>query len=119
MRWHLYKMSLEGAIAVANLVLIGIILAVFMAAFPEGVVYHDRATKAELMLAYILEVALIVLAFPVGWASALLDGGTLPQLTLMLAIVFVPLNAYLWGYVGAAIVRFVRARRGRQNVDGH
>ena len=103
MRFHLYKMTLEGKIAVANMLLIhAVVLVLRVSACPilcsGGPLPSATAT-----------LALAALTFPVGWLSVLFADEFCGQ--PLLAVVFVPLNAYFWGYVLAKLVRAVRARR--------
>ena len=52
---------------------------------------------------------LAVLSFPVGWLGALF--GTCAPLGGFALIIFIPLNAYLWGYATASIQRSSKARK--------
>jgi len=102
-------MGIEGAIAVANLILMGAALLVLLAMFPDGLDYGS-ATKGEILVAETVKIVVVVLAFPVGWISCFVEPVHGPPLT---AMVFVPLNAYVWGYSVAAFLRFLKARRSR------
>lgn len=106
MRLNLYRMKLEGWIAVANLCLIGVALLAFRMTFPRSSVNTATASQHELMLASGVEITVVVLSFPVGWLSCL-GSAVSPLLT----VVFVPLNAYVWGYSLAALIRWCRKRR--------
>ena len=115
MRWRLFRMGIEGKVAFANLGLVGLALAAFLIAFPDGVVHHDSTSEGMLAFASILQVMLAVLSFPVGWLSFLLDGMHGLGVT---AVIFVPLNAYLWGYIVAAVVKWRKSRpQGASSAD--
>ncbi len=107
MRFRLFKMGIEGKVATANLGLVGLVLVAFLIRFPSGIVDHDMASKGMLVFASVLEVILAVFSFPVGWLSMLFIGVSGPPVT---AVIFVPLNAYLWGYIVAAVVRRRKSR---------
>ena len=101
MGFRLFRMGIEGKIAVANLALIGCALCVVRASI------YIRS-EGWLAARAVAEVAVAVLGFPVGWISALGgDTGGSPMVFILGAI-FLPLNAYLWGYVVAAVVRRCR-----------
>jgi hypothetical protein len=96
-------MTLEGKIAVANMLLVAAAFLVYSrtltsygsdAIFPEGVL------------------VLAALTFPVGWLGWYLMARFCdqPLLAVVLAAVFVVLNAYFWGHVLAKLVRAVRDR---------
>ena len=109
MRLRLFRMGIEGKIAVANLALIGCALCVVRASISirsEG----WRAASA------VAEVAVAVLGFPVGWISVLGGDTGGSEMVLILGAIFLPLNAYLWGYVVAAVVR--RCRQPRNAFHG-
>lgn len=111
MRVRLYKMRLEGWVAVGNLLLVGLALGTFLVAFPDLTVNVDTASPRMLALDSAINVALAILTFPVGWLSDLFRLGVSgPPIT---AVIFVPLNAYLWGYVAAALIKWGRARKAR------
>jgi len=112
MKWRLYRMEMEGKIAVCNLGLLLIVLLVFLATFPEAYVNHNTATETEFLIADSVFVAAAILIFPVGWLSNAGMGVSGPP---VFCFIFVPLNAYLWGYSFAALFRvFKRCRQRRQ-----
>ena len=106
MRLRLYKMEIEGKVAVANLGLVGLVLVVFLIA--DGVVNTDTTSEGMLTFKFVLHAIIMVLTFPVGWLSNMCTGVSGPPVT---AVIFVPLNAYLWGYIVAAVVRRRKSRR--------
>jgi len=83
---------------VANLLLVGCALAVILAAVHIG-------TDGWYAAGEFASVVVAILGFPVGWISMLgastCDSGEI----FILGAVFLPLNAYLWGYIVAAVVR--------------
>ena len=105
MRWRLYRMDLERKIAVGNLALPAIVLVVFLATFRDGGLH--TATEAERIVHGGVTIAMAILTFPVGWFPAFL-GSSGASVAL---VVFVPLNAYLWGYAAAAFIRLLKRRR--------
>ena len=94
--------TLEGAIALGNLVLLGIAM-ILLAKMSPGKL--GTATQGELIIAHIARVAIAVLAFPLGWIRMLFTGDGAQTIA---SVICVPLNAYLWGYAGAALVRLRR-----------
>ena len=104
LRW--FKLSLEGAIAVGNLVLVGMVL-VCLHLFPVTYWKSGPPDGAQGGLFVGLEVMAAILTFPVGWLALVLGPTRSP---LLPAIAFVPLNAYLWGYASAALVRRRRSK---------
>lgn len=111
MRVNLSKPRLHGVVAIINLALIGMILLTFLVAFPGGVVDQDTTSRNGLLLASTLEILLAVLSFPLGWLSLLFRAGVSGP--PWAAVIFVPLNAYLWGYIAAAVVNWRKTRLGR------
>lgn len=108
-RW-IWPMNLAGKIAVANLICVGFYFLLHRCLFPEGVVHVDREPAWKLAVADGLGCVRLVLTFPLGWAYTF--GG--PSLNDIGYVVFVPLNAYLWGWIGQAAWR--RNRRSRRSL---
>ncbi len=106
---RLYKMSLQGAVAVCNLTLLGIALLVWIGTFPELVVNLARATETQLVVDRVLWTAVAVLTTPLGWLIPEICVG--PADALLAAMIVVPVNAYLWGWAIAALCRRVKGRR--------
>lgn len=110
MAFHLYKMTLQGKIAMANLTAIGLAAVSFLLIYPKGL-YSD-AMMAHRQWADFFIVVVMVVSFPVGWVGGFLGdsfcclGGHIIDFPLS-----VPLNAYLWGYVGEALARRRRQRQ--------
>jgi len=119
MRLRLFKLGLEGKVAVTNLLLIGCALAVVRIGIALGFPELDAHAQHELWATAgaIAWIMVVVLSFPVGWLSAVLGSGDSFMVTI-LAAVFLPLNAYLWGYVVAAIVKWRRARKAQPDKSG-
>ncbi len=115
MKLRLYKMGIEGAVAVVNLSLIGVALVAFRVAFPKGFIDHNAASATRLLVADLVWFAVHVLSFPVGWLGYLLDGS---DHWLLTAPIYIPLNAYVWGYTVAAIRRKRRRRQVNQPAQG-
>ena len=109
MRLRLYKMGLEGKVAVGNLLLLGLVLAAQIIAFPSGVIDVDRTSPSILRLVSLIELAEGILTFPLNVMIMVTTPMSGPPIT---AVIFVPLNAYLWGYVAAAIITRRRLRGG-------
>lgn len=96
MQWRLFRMGIEGKVAVANLTLVGCALLVLA---------NGNAGSAAWCTAWqVARVGFAILSCPVGWLS--MPGETLdgPPIDLILYGIFLPLNAYLWGYVVAAVL---------------
>ncbi len=100
---RLFRKGLEANVAVINLALVACALLVLRLTLacdppPSGLVVSAAAC------AYIM---VLILSFPVGWLSVLLAGGEIGSvfMVFVLACIFLPLNAYLWGYIAAVIVR--------------
>lgn len=108
MQFRLYKMGIEGKVAVANMALINCALAVIL--------YHVHIqSEGSRAAAEIASGAMIVLGFPVGGISLIgssMHGPDVMFFTLL--AIFLPLNAYVWGYTVAAIVSSHKARRARR-----
>lgn len=114
-RFRLYRMSLEGKIAVANLILIGLLIVIYVMVFPNADIDWYNTTPLQSFLKKTLEVVISALAFPVGWFSYVIDPPSGPSLA---AVLFVPLNAYLWGHTLAAVYRRCRKQSHRStNAD--
>ena len=117
MRFRLLRMGIEGKVAVANLALIGCALLVVLASV------HNRS-EGWFAAGTVAYAVVAVLGFPAGWFAMLgetasgLSGP--PMFVFMLGAIFLPLNAYLWGYVVAAIVRRCRKSHNacRSTADG-
>lgn len=107
MQLRLFKMSLEGKVAVANLALVGLALLAYRITCPRNDVELFCSSKEMLAFVHAMEVMIVIFSFPVGWSSLLQPGVSGPPIT---APIFVPLNAYFWGYLVAAIVRRRQAR---------
>ena len=105
MPFRLYKMSLEGKIAVANMLLIFVVVL----AYPRTLTPYGSDVLPDATGVF----ALGALTFPVGWLGWYFLGKFCdqPLLAVVLVVVFVVLNAYFWGFVLAKLVRAVRARR--------
>lgn len=108
MGFRLFRMGIEGKVAVANLALIGCALVVILLNGPGGTdVWYSAGGIAYLAVA--------VLGFPVGWISIIFASVHEPGPGLLfLGPIFLPLNAYVWGYTVAAIRRQTRARKARR-----
>jgi len=103
--FRLYKMSLEGKIAVANMLLILAVVLVYprmLSSYGSDVLFDPVGV-----------LAVAALTFPVGWLGGYLFSKFCdqPLLAVVLLGVFWVLNAYFWGIVLAKLVRAVRARR--------
>ena len=106
MRLRLWRMDTEGKIAVGNLGLtaIAILVVLLITTLSDG---HPGPTASMFRVVGVF--ALAVLSFPVGWLGVLF--GTCAPLGGFALIIFIPLNAYLWGYVAASIQRSSNARK--------
>lgn len=104
MRVRLLPTETVGRIAVANLAAVGLLPTAWLVAFPDGVEV-DSTSKAMLTFDSVLEIMLGILIFPVGWVALLVTPMDSEPFT---AVLFVPLNAYLWGGVVAAIENQLR-----------
>ena len=109
MRFRWFKMGIEGKVAVANLGLVGLVLVALLITFPDGVIRVDETSEGMLAFLDAIEVALMVLTFPVGWFPQVFSG--MLHHPPMTTVIFVPLNAYFWGYIVATLVRWRKSRR--------
>jgi len=108
MPFRLYKMGLEAKVAVANMALINCALAVIL--------YHVHIqSEGSRATAEIAQITIAVLGCPVGWIGMLyvMSAHQYPFGFFQLMI-FLPLNAYVWGKTVEAIVRRLKARRARR-----
>lgn len=105
MQFHLYKMTLQGRIAVAILALIGLSMATYLVLFPKG--YVTGNDWRHQVMAVLGVMSAILSCFPIGWLGWMLgDGGFIEGIVII--GLFMILNAYLWAYTIAAIVRRVK-----------
>ncbi len=104
---RLYKMGIEGKVAVINLALIGCALAVILHTVDINPFFMDARWVIAREAATI---AIAVLGFPMGWIAVLgLSTNGPDETVFVLLMIFLPLNAYVWGYVVGAIVRLRKA----------
>ena len=105
MPFRLYKMGLEGKVAVANMAFINCALAVIL--------YHVHIqSEGSRAAAEVALFAVGVLGFPVGWLAMIFFASPAPDpLGFFFAMIFLPLNAYVWGKTVEAIVRRLKARK--------
>lgn len=99
-RW-IWPLSTVGAIAVANLSCFGLCGLLHLCLFPGVVVHVDQEPHWKLAIDDALGIAMIFLTFPVGWLGGCFQGTDMPGPPL-LDVVFVPINAYVWGWIGEA-----------------
>jgi hypothetical protein len=105
----LYKMGLAAKIAVANMAMMCCALAVFRYSM-------DQPPPEKFSLP--AGTAIGILAFPVGWLATLSAAMDDPGVGLAFgAVIFLPLNAYVWGYSLAPLVRWCRRHVGRRTVN--
>lgn len=95
-------MNKAGAIAVANMSCIGLICALHLYLFPGGVVHTNLEPHWKFVIDNVIIFSALILAFPAGWIGGLLSP---PPGAPWLVVVFVPINAYLWGWAGEAAWR--------------
>lgn len=101
-------MGQQGAVAVGNLVLLGLVALANWTVFSQRLPF-GRMPDSRQGLAMAFDLAVAVLAFPVGWLSNIFSTVSGPPIvTYTAATIFLPLNAYLWGYVWAAVRRRTR-----------
>jgi hypothetical protein len=113
MRFRFFKLpGFEGRVAIANLLLIGFMLVTHLIAFPEIWVDVDKTSPRMRMFDDVLFGVVIVLAFPVGWLSMM-------DYHALASVIFLPLNAYLWGYAAAAIIHWRKNRHLRRQVSSN
>ena len=118
MRLRLFRMGIEGKVAVANLSLVGLNMIVRLIAFPGGMVHGAPITMYPIAL--VLELMFAGLTFPIGFLAMCVtwEWGSGPVFAVATAIC-VPLNAYLWGYVAATIMgRRGAGRTAASSVEG-
>jgi hypothetical protein len=108
MKLRLFRMGLEGKVAVANLSLLGCALIVMFG--PQA--WMNEGSLAVAGVAYVVAA---VLTFPAGWMAAVYGP---PLLVFAIGAIMFPLNAYLWGYTVAAFVRWIRRRADRRATLG-
>ena len=111
-RFTLYKMTMQGKIAVFNLVAVGIVLLALMILSPPGESNGAEIVPWKETIGSILGFVLVILVFPLGWLIApflLAEGPCVGPIILF------PLNAYLWGHLLKRIV--LKSRRNREERD--
>ena len=105
MSFRFFKMGFEGKVAVANLASVGAcLLVILLEAHLQSDAWRSAGAVAEKLM--------VVLAFPVGWLSFLASTVSGPPLMeYVLLTIFLPLNAFLWGYTAAAAIQWRRRRK--------
>ena len=98
MELRLYKMGPEAKVAVANLLLLDLLMVLMHLMAQPGEPPLDAVTPPVLA-------ALALLTFPVGWVAWAIEVWLGPPPLPLSTPVFVILNAYFWGYAVAAIRR--------------
>ena len=104
-----WRLTTAGKIAVANMIVVVVCVAIYLALFPlhEGV--PDEPVWKH-STAHSLGFSLVVLSSPVS----LIVGSALgPDVVAIFFPVIVPMNAYAWGYVGQKLLRRI-AQHGRE-----
>ncbi len=98
MGFHLYKMTLQGKIAVANLTVMGLAMLILE---------HGHGAWQR-QISDVLETIVIVMMFPFGGFGFMCAAGNMSIGMIAGVCATVILNAYFWGYVVDAIVRRVK-----------
>lgn len=98
---RIWRLGPVGSIATANLVCFGIFGVLHIVLFPDGIAHVDRGSPWESSVQKALLSGMLSLSFPVTWLGSMccfpLMGGAPP----LEALIFVPINAYVWGWIGA------------------
>jgi hypothetical protein len=102
-RW-IWPLNRVGAIAVANLAIFGLCGLLHLCLFPGGVVHVNQEPRWKLATDEALAIAMMSVSFPVGSLGFYFHGTDMPGPPL-LDVIFVPLNAYVWGWIGASAWR--------------
>lgn len=102
-------MALRNRVAFLNLSLLGLCLIFYRIITPDGVYLPGRESVGAFLYA-----VTAVLSFPVGWLS-LLAAPT--PLCYLLAAIFVPFNAYLWGFIIESLVETFVWRKRKIGTD--
>jgi len=105
-------MGLEAKVAVANMALINCAL---------GVILYDVHIQSEgsRAAAEVAMIAIVVLGSPVGWFPLFCPGAFGDPIAMFLAMIFLPLNAYVWGKTVEAIVNWHKARKTPRTSGDH
>lgn len=92
----IWRLNMVGTIAVANLACFGICGIVHLYFFPSGSLRVDLEPAWKLRIDDVLTFSMLFLAFPIGWFGGLWS----PPGPPWGAVIFVPVNAYVWGEYG-------------------
>ena len=105
------KLSLVGQIAIANMACIGSCALIDLWMFPTGIRRVGVDPNWMLIVDSILGWISVVLVFPLGWIMEWVFNPGIHATLSPLILVYVPANAYIWGYL---IDRFVKGRSADQ-----
>ena len=109
-RW-IWPLNMVGAIAVTNMACVGFCAVLHRFLFRDGArrfgLDSDWVRAFDDVLIYLS----VSLASPIGLFSGLWPGGH--NEPPFLVVIFVPLNAYFWGWIGESIWTYHRQNPGR------
>lgn len=113
MEFHLWRLTLQGKIAMGILSVIGVLLAVARIIYPAHYIYSAGSLYESDILSTPIGWGIAVLTFPLGWISEDVCDIDTNFWTIGMTALLIMLNAYLWGFFVAAIVR--RCNRGKSD----
>lgn len=99
MRLSLFKMTVQGKVAVFNLVLFAILVLV-------GEFILDRFHCEGTTLSSVFNAAFVVITCPLGWFASAMSCRETD--TLMYLIFLQPINAYMWGYAASGVAEWIQ-----------
>ena len=118
MRLQVLPTSVQGRVAVTNLIAVLITLLTYTLLFPDLTRYVDQEPAWKNLVADALSWVIICLTFPIGWLSMYfmpLHGHT--PLTIFWTVLLIPLNANFWGAVVEWYLEFVDEPAANDRAD--
>jgi CDP-diglyceride synthetase len=104
--FRLYRLTLQGKIAMGILGTICVLLAVAHVMYPAHHIYKAGCPSGSRIFSTPVGWGIAVLTFPLGWVSAEVSDIMRRCWTISMTACLILLNAYLWGFIVASSVRW-------------
>lgn len=108
------KLNLIGKIAIANMAGVGVCALIDLWMFPSGIRRVGVDPNWMFTVDSILIWISVILVFPIGWFMEWVFNPGIHATMTPLILVYVPANAYLWGYL---VNHFVKRRSADQSQE--
>ncbi|MBI5725810.1 MAG: hypothetical protein HZA50_17755 [Planctomycetes bacterium] len=92
------NMGIKGLVAICNMGLICLAIIAYMIFVPEDK-YLEKAFESGFYVATTIMTVVVVFSFPIGWLCMAPPFNAEPHFILDGACIFIPLNAYFWGWI--------------------